>query len=92
MAQLSAESALYCRIFTEGMLGLEPTGFHAFTLRPTLPREWDHLALRNIKAFNTSFDVTVRRHQRKLEVQVTQQGKVLVRRVVPHTTLAVRLQ
>lgn len=32
MAHLSAESALYCRIFTEGMLGIVPTGFQAFVL------------------------------------------------------------
>jgi hypothetical protein len=33
-AHLSAESATYCRIFTEGILGIVPTGFQAFSMRP----------------------------------------------------------
>jgi hypothetical protein len=93
MAHLSAESALYCRIFTEGILGLEPTGFHTFTLRPQLPSQWDHFALRNMRAFNTNFDVIVRRHQNKLQLQVVQQGKVIVQRLVrPNMTVAIRLK
>ena len=34
---LSAESALYCRVYTEGMFGLRPTGFDSFLLTPRLP-------------------------------------------------------
>jgi hypothetical protein len=93
MAHLSAESALYCRIFTEGMLGLEPTGFHSFTLRPSLPSKWDHLAISSIKAFNTSFDITLRRNKGKLQLRVVQQGKVVVQRVVqPNTLVEIRLK
>jgi cellobiose phosphorylase len=93
MAHLSAESALYCRLFTEGMLGLEPTGFHSFTLHPNLPSKWDHLTISNIKAFNTSFDVNLRRDKGKLQLQVVQQGKVVVQRVVRmNTTVEIRLK
>ena len=53
IAHLSAESALYRRIFTEGILGLEPTSFNRFFLQPNLPAKWDYLELRNIRAFNT---------------------------------------
>jgi hypothetical protein len=92
MAHLSAESALYCRLFTEGMLGLEPTGFHSFSLRPNLPSRWNHLTINNIKAFNTSFDVNIHRDKNKLQVQVVQQGKVVVQRVVRNnTTVEVKL-
>jgi hypothetical protein len=82
MAHLSAESALYCRIFTEGILGLEPTGFNSFTLRPSLPAKWDYLTLSNIKAFNTTFDVNLRRDRGKVQLQVVQQGKVVVQRTL----------
>ncbi|OGX91307.1 six-hairpin glycosidase-like protein [Hymenobacter coccineus] len=93
MAHLSAESALYCRLFTEGILGLEPTGFHSFTLRPNLPSKWDQLTISAIKAFNTSFDVHLRRDKGKLRLQVVQQGKVVVQRVVQNnTTVEVRLR
>lgn len=93
MAHLSAESALYCRIFTEGMLGLEPTGFHSFTLRPQLPTKWDYLTISNIKAFNTSFDIDLRRSNNKLELRVVQQGKVIVQRTLKsNATVEVRLK
>jgi hypothetical protein len=93
MAHLSAESALYCRVFTEGILGLEPTGFHSFTLRPNLPSTWDHLTISAIKAFHTSFDVNLRRDKGKLKLQVLQQGRVVVQRVVqPNATVEVRLK
>lgn len=93
MAHLSAESALYCRLFTEGMLGLEPTGFHSFTLRPNLPSKWGHLTISNIKAFNTSFDITLRRNKDQLQLRVVQQGKVVVQRVMQNNTrVKVRLK
>jgi len=86
MAHLSAESALYCRIFTEGILGLEPTGFNRFTLRPQLPTKWDYLNLNNIKAFNTTFDVHLRRDKHKLQVKVVYQGKVVLQRALKNNT------
>lgn len=92
MAHLSAESALYCRVFTEGLLGLEPTGFHSFTLRPQLPTKWAYLDINQIKAFNTSFDVHLRRDRERLLVQVVHQGKVVLQRAVKrNTTVEVRL-
>lgn len=38
---LSAESGLYCRIITEGLFGIRPTGFKSFVLTPRLPAEWN---------------------------------------------------
>ncbi|MBO3269243.1 hypothetical protein [Hymenobacter defluvii] len=93
MAHLSAESALYCRIFTEGILGLEPTGFNSFTLRPNLPTTWDHLTISQVKAFNTTFDVDLRRVRGKLQVKVVQQGKVVLQRALRNDMLVeVRLK
>ena len=58
---LSAESGLYCRIYTEGLFGIRPTGFTSFNCTPRLPKEWDAMALRNIHAFVNVFDLEVAR-------------------------------
>jgi hypothetical protein len=86
MAHLSAESALYCRIFTEGIIGLEPTGFNSFTLRPNLPSKWNYLTINNIKAFNTTFDINLRRDKDKLQLKVVHKGKVVLQRVLRSNT------
>lgn len=44
-AHLSAESALYCRVFVEGMFGVVPTGLRSFEMTPRLPAAWDHASL-----------------------------------------------
>ncbi len=56
---LSAESGLYCRIFTEGLFGIRPTGFHSFDLTPNLPTKWDRASLSNINAFGENFNIIV---------------------------------
>ncbi|MHC1748841.1 MAG: hypothetical protein AB9856_10880 [Cellulosilyticaceae bacterium] len=69
--QLSGESALYCRVFIEGIFGIIPTGLSAFTCMPNLPRTWDRIALRQIKAFENSFDLDVERHEDNYTIMVT---------------------
>jgi hypothetical protein len=59
--QLAAESALYCRVVSEGLFGITPTALNAFTCRPRLPKDWEFMALRGVKAFNRDFDVIVTR-------------------------------
>ncbi len=77
---LSAESALYARIITEGIFGLEPTGFRRFTIRPSLPSTWNHMALRDIRAFASRFDLEVRRQgASRLLVTVRSGGRTLRR-------------
>lgn len=75
---LSAESGLYCRILTEGVFGIRPTGLRSFTMTPRLPAAWDHMNLRNVRAFGSAFDIEVRRAAKGLDVSVTQGGKTLV--------------
>src|SRR5260221_1899753 len=58
---LSAESGLYCRAVTEGLLGIQPMSFNSFTLSPRLPRRWNKMSLDHIRAFNHDFDITVTR-------------------------------
>ncbi|MFL5811067.1 MAG: hypothetical protein ACJ749_16215 [Flavisolibacter sp.] len=72
---LSAESGLYARIFTEGMFGMRPVAFNAFDMTPRLPKEWDHMALRNLHAFQNVFDLEVARSVKdKLVVTVVKGG------------------
>jgi hypothetical protein len=69
---LSAESGLYCRIYTEGLFGMRPVGFNSFDMTPRLPDQWDRMALRNIHSFGNVFDLEVERSgEDKLIVTVT---------------------
>ena len=73
---LSAESGLYCRIFTEGLFGIRPTGFHSFDLTPQLPDEWERMALREIYAFGTQpFSIIIERSDKNLKVHIERNGK-----------------
>ncbi len=72
---LSAESGLYCRIYTEGLFGIRPTGFNTFDLTPRLPKEWNQMALKNIYAFQSRFDIEVSRTgMNKLLIKISKSG------------------
>ncbi len=79
---LSAESGLYCRIITEGMFGIRPTGLHAFDFTPRLPQEWDNMSLKNICAFGNKFDIKVKRVNGKLQVIIQVDGKNILNKKV----------
>ncbi|HJV48044.1 MAG TPA: hypothetical protein VJ549_02095 [Geothrix sp.] len=91
--QLSAESALYARVMTEGLFGITPRGFRAFDLKPNLPSAWDHMALRHVRAFGSDFDLEVRRARgERLSVRVRQRGRAILDRTLrPGETLPVQL-
>ena len=73
---LSAESGLYCRIYTEGLFGMRPTGFNSFDITPRLPKGWDSMALKNIHAFQNQFDLEITRTGKdKLTITVTKEGQ-----------------
>lgn len=59
-AQLSAESALYLRIFTEGILGYRPVGFRSFEFKPALPDNWDYFEVKNMELCGKSVDVFIK--------------------------------
>ena len=89
---LSAESALYARIITEGMFGIRPTGFKNFTLTPRLPEDWSFMNLKNIHAFDTCFDVEVKRLDNgKLEVLITHGSKSKKHTIKEGGTLKIQL-
>lgn len=58
-AQLSAESALYLRIITEGILGYRPVGFGSFEIKPNLPSKWDKIDIGNITLLGKEFNISV---------------------------------
>lgn len=69
--QLSGESALYCRVITEGIFGINPTGFTSFTCSPCIPDEWSSISLKNIMAFSNKFDICIKRLNNKYDITVT---------------------
>lgn len=73
---LSAESALFCRIITEGFLGISPKGMNAFSFLPRLPDAMEHLYLTNIHAFGNVFHIYVDRDAYRVvsEDKVISQG------------------
>lgn len=72
---LSAESGLYCRIITEGMFGIRPTGMRSFELKPEIPSDWEYARLKSVRAFGGDFDVDVKRLAAdKLQVIVSEKG------------------
>lgn len=58
---LSGESALFCKVITEGILGMTPTGLRSFLISPCLPCGLDHLYLTDIHAHGGVFGVYVER-------------------------------
>ena len=75
---LSAESALYARVFTEGLFGIRPTGFRSFSLQPRLPEAWPQMALRHVRICQSDFDIVVSRTDKGLKVDILKEGKTLL--------------
>jgi len=78
---LSTESALYCRIITEGLFGIRPTGLHSFDLTPQLPDKWNFMTIKNVQAFgNKPFDIQIDRIDKGIAVTVIKAGKTVMKR------------
>ncbi|MBQ2033759.1 MAG: hypothetical protein II217_05205 [Alistipes sp.] len=90
---LSAESGLYCRIITEGMFGIRPTGMRSFELKVEIPADWEFANLRHIRAFGADFDIEAKRMANgKMQIKVSEQGgKVQTYNVKPGTLIKVKL-
>lgn len=76
---LSAESALYTRIITEGLMGIRPTGLRSFHITPQLPGEWNYMTLRSVRAFESDFTINITRiDANHLSVHITKADGTLV--------------
>lgn len=92
---LSAESGLYCRIITEGLLGFRPTGFRSFTLTPQMPTEWNEYSLNGIYACTDSpINIEVSRDGKgKLVVKILGDRKTIkTMKVKPGETIKVSVK
>lgn len=91
---LSAESGLYCRVYTEGLFGLRPTGFRSIVITPHLPEGWESMALSDVYACcRTPYDITVRRSSGDMvTVEVTDKnGKRLSVKTINGEPISVKL-
>ena len=90
MAHLSAESALYCRVFTEGLFGIRPVGLNTFECRPVLPTGWDRMALRHVRLFGEDFDLEVERRDGDTYVHliVNDQEEVITKKLPARGTIS----
>ncbi|MEO0877522.1 MAG: hypothetical protein AAFY48_23215, partial [Bacteroidota bacterium] len=77
MKHLSAESALYCRIFIEGLMGIEPVDFTSFKLTPTLPKDWDQLSLDNFYLFGQPYTLSIIQENQQYRVTVKTDQEVV---------------
>jgi hypothetical protein len=67
---LSAESGLYCRVYTEGLFGIRPIGLNAFTITPQLPDGWDFMNIKKVHGFNRAYNVEVKREVDKIRLKI----------------------
>ena len=89
---LSAESGLYCRIYTEGIFGMRPISFNSFNCTPRLPVTWNAMALRNIHSFGNIFDLEVKRSAPgKLEITIKKDQQEKKYSIKEGTTLKIVL-
>jgi len=79
---LSAESGLYCRIYTEGLFGIRPTGLNSFTVTPQLPDGWEFMQLKNIHGFGKEYNIVVKRESGQIRLTVTTGGVPVFNKLV----------
>jgi hypothetical protein len=83
MKHLSAESALYCRIFLEGLLGIEAQSFSSFKITPSLPEDWSFLELNQIYLFGKPYDIRITRKGEAFQLKVMSNNRILFDESVP---------
>lgn len=90
---LSAESGLYCRIYTEGLFGIRPEGLKSFAITPRLPEGWEYMRLKKVKAFDTEFDIDVVRKKRGIEISIRQYDRSVLKKTISSgNTIHIRLK
>ena len=80
---LSAESALYCRVITEGVFGIRPTGLKSFEMKPEMPDAWNFMNLKNAYICGDKpVDINITRKGKRLKVEIVRDGKTIMSRSV----------
>ena len=89
---LSAESGLYCRVYTEGLFGIRPTGLNQFTITPQMPDGWKAMKLKNVHGFQGTFNLEVERIGDKISIKVSSdKGTIFSQLVANGTTCKVKM-
>ena len=77
---------------TKRIFGIRPKGFTTFSIEPKLPEGWSSMALRNIKAFNHTFDIEVKKEKDKLSIRVLNEDEIFLdTRIGKNETIKVKL-
>ena len=71
---LSAESALYCRIYLEGLLGIAPEGLESFSMKPSLPAGWEEVVLDQVQAAGKKLCIRIRKKKENYDLELTADG------------------
>jgi cellobiose phosphorylase len=83
---LSAESGLYCRIYTEGLFGIRPVGLKSFSITPHLPEAWDYMRIIKMHGFNHLYDIDVTRESDMIRLKITSAGRVVLNKLITNGT------
>ena len=75
--------SLYPRVFTEGMFGIVPTGLDSFECTPWLPKDWQRMALRDVRAFGRNWDLVVEREKDQQRITIAINGRLLLSQTGP---------
>lgn len=90
---LSAESGLYCRIFTEGLFGIRPVSLNGFECSPQLPDDWNEMSLKKIHLFGRVFDLLVKRKSKeKVVVTVINGSDRIENETVPGKKILINIE
>ncbi|TVQ91966.1 MAG: six-hairpin glycosidase-like protein, partial [Bacteroidetes bacterium] len=77
------ESALYARVFTEGMLGIEPTGLNSFNIKPQLPTAWEEVSLYSCHLLGRNLDFIFKSTGNVVNVEIYEGNRMLLTRDLP---------
>jgi len=83
---LSAESGLYCRIFTEGLFGIRPVSLNSFTFTPKLPASWDFMKMKKVHGFQKVYDMDVKREGKKIRIIIKCGNKMVLTKLIVNGT------
>lgn len=90
---LSAESALVCRVITEGLWGIRPAGLQVFTCSPQLPENWDQMELSQIHLHGQILDLKAYRQNGQTRLRVTKpQGDFQEYNLTENSTISIHLK
>ncbi len=76
MKHLSAESALYARIFTEGMFGIEPIDLNRIKIKPSLPKAWNEMSITALHIMGRIIDIQINRKGEYLKIELLENNRV----------------